>query len=117
VATGEDSLVAVSIACESEAAAARLAAALVEHRLVACAQCWPMRSTYRWQGAIENADEHMLTAKTTAAMLPGVEALVRSLHSYDVPEIIAVPLCWASADYARWVRESVGPAAPPSELR
>lgn len=107
----DDSLVAVSIASESEAAAARLAAALVEQRLVACAQSWPMRSTYRWQGAIESAGEFMLTAKTTVAMLPAVEALVRSLHAYDVPEIIAAPLCWASADYAQWVRNSVGPVA------
>ena len=122
MATADDSLVAVSIACEGEAAAVRLAAALVEQRLAACAQCWPMRSTYRWQGAVESADEFMLMAKTTMAMLPEVEALVRSRHSYEVPEIIAAPVSWASADYARWVRESVGPASPghvtpPSELR
>jgi periplasmic divalent cation tolerance protein len=109
-ATDDNSLVAVSIACESEAAAGQLAAALVEQRLVACAQSWPMRSTYRWEGVVESAAEQMLTAKTTAAMLPGVEVLVRSLHSYEVPEIVAVPLSWVSPDYARWVRESVGPA-------
>ncbi|HEV7275187.1 MAG TPA: divalent-cation tolerance protein CutA [Devosiaceae bacterium] len=109
----EESLVAVSIACESEAAAGQLAAALVEQRLVACAQSWPMRSTYRWQGTIEGAAEHMLTAKTTAALLPDVEALVRSLHSYEVPEIVAQALSWASEPYAQWVRESVRTAGAP----
>lgn len=108
---GGDGLVAVSIACGSGVAAVQLAEALVEQRLVAGAQHWPMRSTYRWNCAIENAEEQMLTAKTTAAMLPQLEALVRSLHCYDVPEIIAVPLSWASADYARWLRENVGPAS------
>ena len=114
---GDAQLVVVSVSFGTAEDAAAAATALVEQRLVACAQSWPMRSSYRWQGAVEHADEQLLTAKTTAAMLPAVEAAVRALHSYDVPEMIAVPVAWASADYAAWVRESVGPALPPSELR
>jgi periplasmic divalent cation tolerance protein len=104
----DDGLVTVSIACESGEAATQLAAALVEGRVAACAQTWPMRSTYRWEDSVERAEEHMLWAKTTQAMLPALEALVRAKHSYDVPEIMATPVTWASADYAQWVRESVG---------
>ena len=108
---GTDQLVAVTVTFGSAEEAEAVAAELVEARLAACAQVWPIRSTYRWQDKIEQAEEHRLEAKTTAAVLPALEARVRERHSYDLPEIIALPVAHAGADYARWVRESVSPPA------
>ena len=100
-------MVVVSVACGSDDEAGRLARLLVEHRLAACVQSHAMTSTYRWDDKIETAPEIMLTIKTLAGRLPALERLVRAYHSYDVPEIIAVPMVWASDRYARWLRDSV----------
>lgn len=108
---GADQLVAVTVTFGNAEEAEAVASELVEARLAACAQVWPIRSIYRWQDKVERAQEHRLEAKTTAAALPALEARVRERHSYDVPEIIAVPVVHASADYARWVRESVSAQA------
>lgn len=104
---GADQLVAVTVTFGSAEEAEAVASELVGRRLAACAQVWPIRSTYRWQDEIERAGEHRLEAKTVAAALPALDAFVRERHSYDVPEIIAMPVVHASADYARWVRECV----------
>lgn len=98
-------MVVVSVACGSEIEANNLAALLIGQRLAACVQSHAMVSTYSWQGKVETAPEIMLTIKTLASKLTALEALVRQHHSYDVPEIIAVPFVWASEDYARWLRE------------
>ncbi|HVZ28947.1 MAG TPA: divalent-cation tolerance protein CutA [Asticcacaulis sp.] len=100
-------LLTVSIACGSDAEAQTLARLLVEHKLAACCQTHPIQSTYRWHGAIETASEVMLAAKTLADKLPALEAFVKQHHSYDVPEILAVPVAWASADYVQWLRDSL----------
>ena len=92
-------IVTVSIACGSGAEAQAIARALVEERLAACVQSHAVTSTYRWQGAIETAPEVMLTAKTRFDKLPALEARVRDLHSYAVPEIIAVSVVWAHEPY------------------
>lgn len=82
---------------------------LVEDRLAACVQvAGPVTSIYRWSGAIETAAEFRCTCKTTAARAADCCAAIRGLHPYDVPEILSV-MCTASADYARWVEESVSP--------
>ena len=100
-------LLTVSIACGSEAEAQTIAQALVEERLAACVQSHAITSTYRWQRAIETAPEIMLIAKTRLDKLPALEARVRQLHSYEVPEILAVPVVWASAAYTQWLNESL----------
>ncbi len=96
-----------------EAAAREAAAALVAERLAACAQVHgPLSSTYRWQGAVEDATEWFCTLKTTLARFPALEQRIRQLHSYEVPEIVATPIALGSAAYLAWVEESVrsGPA-------
>lgn len=102
-----DPIVTVSISCASGAEAAALAEGLVAARLAACAQSWPIRSAYRWQDAAEAGEEVLLVAKTVAARLPALEAFVLERHGYEVPEIVAQEVLWASDAYARWVRESV----------
>lgn len=95
--------------CPSAEVADRIARTLVEQRLVACAnRLAPVASTYRWQGRIESADEHPLLLKTVRERYTDVEAAIRALHPYEVPEI----LCW-SADgwppYLRWVADESQP--------
>jgi periplasmic divalent cation tolerance protein len=93
---------------DSEEAAERISAALVERRLAACVQVvGPISSTYRWQGEVERAREWMCVAKTTAARYPEVEATIRELHSYEEPEIVATPIVAGSAGYLAWLRHTV----------
>ncbi len=102
-----DDIVTVSIACASDAEAQMLARLLVEHQLAACVQSHAIASTYVWLGAIETVAEVMLTAKTLMAKLPAIEVLVKRHHSYEVPEILAQPVAWASAAYEDWLRDTI----------
>lgn len=86
-----------------------IAHALVERRLAACANIvGPIHSIYRWQGKVESADEHLLIIKTTAALFNAVSQAIRELHSYELPECIQLPIEGGSAEYLRWIEESVG---------
>ena len=91
------------------AVAMRIAGALVERRLAACvnvlAAC---TSVYRWQGAIENAEETPLLIKTTREAYAGLEAAIRELHPYKLPEIIALPVERGLAAYLDWVAAGSG---------
>lgn len=94
--------------------ASRIARALVEERLAACVNVIAgLRSTYRWQGAVEHADEWLLVIKSARHLLPDLEARVRVLHSYTVPEVIALPIVGGSAAYLRWLEEQIHPAPGP----
>ncbi len=93
---------------DSEEAAERIAAALVERRLAACVQVvGPISSTYRWQGEVERAREWTCVAKTAAERYPEVEAAIRELHPYEEPEIVATPIVAGSAGYLSWISESL----------
>jgi periplasmic divalent cation tolerance protein len=86
------------------ASAERLAAALVEQKLAACASVHAeCQSIYRWQGAVESASEVPLQLKTTAARYPALEAAIRAAHPYDVPEIIALPISHGLHAYLSWL--------------
>ncbi len=94
--------------CPDGETAARLRNELVERRLAACVnQLGPVTSTYRWQGAIEQASEVALLIKTTYERYPALEAALRKLHPYELPEIIAVPVQCGLTDYLSWVRSEV----------
>ena len=87
--------------------AARIADMLVASRLAACVQIMPeMESVYRWQGKIERASEVLLIAKTVASKFEELEREVRTLHSYETPEIVAVPIVAGSASYLEWLLAS-----------
>ncbi len=91
--------------------ASRLAEALVQEGRAACVSEVPgLRSTFRWEGRIETADEVLLLAKTTAAGYPALEARIRELHPYDLPEILALPVAAGLEPYLRWLARSVTPA-------
>lgn len=88
--------------------AARVAQTLVEERLAACVQVLgPIASTYRWQGAVEKAQEWLCIAKTARGLYPKVEQAIRRVHSYQVPEILAVEVTAGSTDYLAWLAGEV----------
>jgi periplasmic divalent cation tolerance protein len=98
-----DAIVVFMTAANGEEAA-RLAEMLVGAHLAACVQILPeMESVYRWQGKIERQAEILLLAKTTQGKFAELEREVRALHSYDTPEIIAVPVSEASPRYLEWL--------------
>lgn len=81
---------------------------LVESRLAACVQILPgMESVYRWEGKIERSSEILLLAKTTQDKFEELETAVRSLHSYDTPDIIALTVTAGSAPYLAWLTKNV----------
>ncbi len=89
--------------------AERIVRQMVEERLAACINILgPCRSIYRWQGAIETADEVPAILKTTLAQADALIARIAALHSYDVPCIAVWPIGKLHSDYADWVEESVG---------
>lgn len=84
--------------------AERLAASMVEARLVACAQLvGPIRSTYWWDGAATTDEEWLIVMKTAADRLDDLVAHLRDAHPYDVPEIVAVPVVGGNPDYLAWL--------------
>ena len=87
--------------------ASRIAEALVSEQLAACVQLSPIESWYRWEGKVEHQPEMRLHIKTTAALAASVEARVRALHSYAVPEIVMIEIAGGSADYLGWIESSV----------
>jgi periplasmic divalent cation tolerance protein len=87
--------------------AARLGRTLVDERLAACANVvGPIRSIYRWQGAVEDATEHLVLLKARAADVPALDVRVRALHAYEVPEVLALPVTWGSAPYLAWLADA-----------
>ncbi|MGW0702631.1 divalent-cation tolerance protein CutA [Streptomyces sp. NPDC002867] len=98
-------LLAVLTTTDSADKAHELAQGAVEARLAACAQVSaPVTSVYRWQNAIERAEEWQILFKTTPACYDALEAHLTAAHDYDTPEIIAVPVVRAGAAYTAWVR-------------
>lgn len=86
--------------------AATIADTLVRDRLAACASVLGgVRSIFHWQGKIDQADEHLVILKGRSEHFQRIEQRVRDLHSYDVPEIIALPVIAGSAPYLKWLRE------------
>lgn len=102
--------IVVLITASSREEALRLAEMLVGARLAACVQVLPeMESIYHWQGQIERAPEVLLLVKTTVARFAEVEREVRALHSYETPEIVALPVTAISASYLEWLTAAVRP--------
>lgn len=82
----------------------RICAAVVEARLAAAAQVTaPIRSTYWWQGKVERAEEYFIMMKTTRDKFGALAKMIRENHSYDVPNIIAVPIVEGTEDYLGWI--------------
>jgi periplasmic divalent cation tolerance protein len=106
-AHGENRIVLVT--CGTLAEGRRIARAVVQKQLAACVNVVrsSVESFYTWKGKLESAREHLLIIKTTAKRLSPLEREVKRLHSYEVPEFIALPITEGSADYLSWLSESV----------
>ena len=92
----------------SEEEAQKIARHLVERQLAACVNVVPrVESVYRWQGKVESAQEWLLVIKTTAEGFPAVQEAICQLHSYDLPECIAVTIEDGSPPYLKWLEDSV----------
>ena len=100
----DDDPIVVFMTAASGEEATRLADMLVGAHLAACVQILPeMESVYRWQGKVERQAEVLLNAKTKRGKFDELEREVRALHSYDTPEIVAVPIVAGSAPYLKWL--------------
>ncbi|MHB8412967.1 MAG: divalent-cation tolerance protein CutA [Candidatus Acidiferrales bacterium] len=103
--------IVVMVTCGSRAEARKIARAVVEARLGACANVMasPVQSIYRWKGKVETAREVLVLMKSTRKRFSALEREIRRMHSYETPEIIALPIAGGSKAYLRWIEESVRP--------
>ena len=101
--------VVVLITVRDQEEGRKIADALVGQRKAACVNMVSqVRSLFRWEGKIEDEKESLLIVKTRAELFPELEALVRGLHSYQVPEIIALPIVQGDEAYLKWLGEETG---------
>jgi len=99
--------VVVLVTCSSAEEAGKIASAIVEQRLAACANIVPgIRSVYRWEGKVQDDQETLLIIKTTRERFVALRAAIEKLHSYSVPEIIALPIVEGAEKYLNWIQES-----------
>lgn len=97
----------ILVTAASETEAETIAAALVESHLAACVSLTPIRSIYTWNGEVQREPEWQLAIKTDLQLFEAIAAKVRQLHSYEVPEIIALPIVRGAASYLQWIAEQV----------
>ena len=99
----------VLVTCSSMAEAQRIARGVVEGRLAACVNILPgvVHSIYRWKGKVESSRERLLLIKTSRKRIAKLRAAVERLHSYDVPEFVALPIAAASPAYLAWIEKSL----------
>lgn len=110
-----DLLLVLTTAPQDEAE--RLARTLVDERLAACVNIHaPMTSVYRWKGAVETDAEQQLVIKTTRDRLEAVVSTLLALHSYELPELLVVPVATGSEAYIEWVKRETSPREPQAGL-
>jgi periplasmic divalent cation tolerance protein len=99
-----DEFIQIVTTTASQEGAKKIAQALVEQRLAGCVQMvGPVKSIYRWKGQVESAVEWQCWIKTRRAKFEAVAQVIRQLHTYDVPEILAIPIVEGSEAYLRWL--------------
>ena len=101
--------IVVFVTTSGQEEATRVAKCLVDGGLVECANIIPqIRSLFRWEGAVADEGESLIVLKTQSSRFEELESKIKEIHSYDVPEIIALPIVHGSSDYLSWVREMTG---------
>ncbi|PWU11567.1 MAG: divalent-cation tolerance protein CutA [Terriglobia bacterium] len=107
-----DKIVVLST-CASEEEAERLARTLVDQRLAACVNVIPrMKSYYRWRGALETAEECLLLIKSSRERFAELRTTLEKAHSYEVPEVLALPVVEGAANYLNWLQTSLAAEEP-----
>ena len=108
--------VAVLTTVDNKMEAEGLAKTLVGERLAACLQIiGPIRSTYWWKGTMETAEEWLCWMKTRTVLYPALEKRLAQLHSYETPQIVALPIVRGSEQYFAWMNEVLAQGRPPAE--
>lgn len=98
--------IVILVTCNSRSEAEKISRILVEARLIACANIVPsVQSIFRWQGEVCNEQEVLIIMKSVKTNLDRIIAKTKAVHSYDVPEIIALPIVAGSSDYLKWVEQ------------
>ncbi len=97
----------VLVTTASEAEARHIAEGLIEQRLAACITLIPIQSVYRWQGTVHHDDEYQLVIKTDLSLFEKIVSQVTQHHSYELPEIIAVPMVDSLPQYGQWIRDQL----------
>ncbi len=104
----EPAYIVILITAASAEEAQRISSLLLEHRKAACVNIIPkVASRFWWQGKLDSAEESLLVVKTRASLLPEIIELVKGVHSYSVPEIIALPIIGGNPDYLAWIDKNV----------
>ncbi len=100
--------IVVLITCKNATEAGRIARRLLDQRLIACANLVPqIRSIYRWEGKITSEKECWMILKSSRDLVPALRAEIEKLHSYSVPELIALPIIDGSPNYLNWIAEEL----------
>ena len=100
----QQSKIVILITTSSEGEARKIADLLLNERKAACVNIVPkVESLYWWQGNIESAQEYLLIVKTNTAKLKEITDLIKKVHTYEVPEIIALPIIGGNEDYIKWL--------------
>ena len=107
--------VEVTVTCGSAEEASRIAEAVVERRLAACAQSWPVSSCYRWLGEVVTEGEHLLMMKSLDVRFEELAGAIQELHSYELPAIVMIPLEGHGPGYLDWLVEEAGPDGHPGQ--
>jgi periplasmic divalent cation tolerance protein len=103
-----DKFIMIMVTCPSRKEARAIADSLLKERLVACANIIPgVESKFWWKGKLDIAGEILLITKTAKVNFKKVELEVKKIHSYEVPEIIAIPITAGSKDYLNWIKDNV----------
>ncbi len=103
-----DGPILVTTTFEDSDQAEKLAAVLLQDRLIACGQIsGPMTSSYWWNGNITTSTEYVLSMKTMSGLYPRLEGVIKANHPYEVPEIMSVPITHVSRDYLNWMLQEL----------
>lgn len=106
--TEKDKLIVVLTTCPSQEVAGQLSRTLVTERFAACVNAIPgVASTYIWKGQVQTDSEVLLLIKTTEARFEALKSRITALHPYELPEVVAIPMCAGAENYLAWVRENV----------
>lgn len=97
----------VLVTAGSQAEADAIARTLISERLAACVSITPINSIYTWKNEVCSENEWQLTIKTDLSLFEALETKIREIHSYEVPEIIALPILAGSEPYLQWIRKQV----------
>ncbi len=106
-------VIVVLVTTSGEDESERLARVLLDQKLIACANIVPrVHSLFRWEGTIEDSDESLLILKSTSETLPAIKEYIGQHHSYEVPEVLALPVAGGSEEYLTWVTSEVHSQPP-----